>query len=595
MADFIPGGCARYLPPLLDALRAKDPDPLRPAEVCAWLRATGEVPPEDLIPLEGQRSVFEHQVHWARFHLAQAGLLETRRGLWSLTPEGRAAHLRLEDAISLCQRIRETHPQLDEATSAPGAEDDPETAPACWLVSVRQDPDLMSRFRGEGLWQYAREGTPIVRRIRPGDRLAAKCSFTLRHIKGLAVGRRAVAVMRIFATGTVLENMGDGRTVKVAWDPPTAPRDWYFYTYRSALAEINPEKEGGRRLIDFLFRGIPQDISWFLEQPYWQEKYGEEEIDVTALPDLWLDAQIADEEPRYSIDDILEEGCFLPRERLEECLERWHEKKNLILQGPPGTGKTWLARRLGCALMGADDRETTRSRLRVVQFHPSMAYEDFVRGWRPSEEGRLTLVEGILMQAIRAAEAEPDRPFVLVIEEINRGNPAQIFGEMLTLLEAGKRKAAEGIELTYRREPGERVHVPENLYLIGTMNLADRSLALVDLALRRRFAFIELEPVLGPRWRAWCRQRGLEEALLAQIEARILALNQQIAATASLGPQLRIGQSYVTPEKEASILDGVRWFRGRVETQIGPLLDEYWYDAPEEARAARSRLLAGIG
>jgi 5-methylcytosine-specific restriction protein B len=252
-----------------------------------------------------------------------------------------------------------------------------------------------------------------------------------------------------------------------------------------------------------------------------------------------------------------------------------------------------LAKRLGFALVGSNDRETTRSRLRVVQFHPSLAYEDFVRGWRPAGEGRLSLVDGILMQAIEAAASEPDRPFVLVIEEINRGNPAQIFGEMLTLLEDTKRRKEEAIELAYRRGD-ERVYVPKNLFVIGTMNVADRSLAIVDLALRRRFAFIDLEPRFGNVWRTWCTKRGLDEKMVSEIEARICALNLEIASTVSLGPQFRIGHSYVTPDIDERVTNSVSWYRSRVETEIGPLLDEYWYDAPERAKEARAKLLAEI-
>jgi len=265
---------------------------------------------------------------------------------------------------------------------------------------------------------------------------------------------------------------------------------------------------------------------------------------------------------------------------------------HLVLQGPPGTGRTWLAKRLGFALVGSDDRETTRFRLRVVQFHPSLAYEDFVRGWRPSGEGKLILADGILMQAISAAASEPDRPFVLVIEEINRGNPAQIFGEMLTLLENTKRHASEAMELAYRRSPEERIYVPDNLYVIGTMNIADRSLAIVDLALRRRFAFVDLEPRLGPEWRSWCIQRGLDNTILTEIKAGIDFLNSEISSAVSLGAQFRIGHSYVTPGLNEVIRDGRAWIRARVETEIGPLLDEYWFDAPETARAARDKLLA---
>ena len=196
------------------------------------------------------------------------------------------------------------------------------------------------------------------------------------------------------------------------------------------------------------------------------------------------------------------------------------------------------------------------------------------------------------MQAIEAAKSEPS-PFVLVIEEINRGNPAQIFGEMLTLLEDTKRNSAEAIELAYRKGD-ERVYVPKNLYVIGTMNVADRSLAIVDLALRRRFAFVDLEPRLGLAWRTWCSKRGLDETILSEIEARISALNLEITSTVSLGPQFRIGHSYVTPDMDDKVVDGRGWFRAKVETEIGPLLDEYWYDAPERAREARAKLLLGI-
>ena len=203
----------------------------------------------------------------------------------------------------------------------------------------------------------------------------------------------------------------------------------------------------------------------------------------------------------YAVQDILDDGCFLDEAAVERMLKRLREKKNLILQGPPGTGKTWLAKRLAFALMGQKDE----GRVRAVQFHPNLSYEDFVRGWRPAGDGRLQLADGVFMQAIAAAQMRPDARFVVLIEEINRGNPAQIFGELLTLIEASKRNPSEALELTYPDADGNRqlVHVPENLYVIGTMNLADRSLALVDMALRRRFAFVALEPKLGDAWRRW--------------------------------------------------------------------------------------------
>lgn len=292
----------------------------------------------------------------------------------------------------------------------------------------------------------------------------------------------------------------------------------------------------------------------------------------------------------YDINDILSDGCFLEREEIERLLERLRTRKNLILQGPPGTGKTWIAKRLAFALMG----ERAEGRVRAVQFHPNLSYEDFVRGWRPTGDGKLTLADGVFMEAIQAALSQPEARFVVMIEEINRGNPAQIFGELLTLLEAGKRTPREALELCYPDADGVRrpVHVPENLFVIGTMNIADRSLALVDLAFRRRFAFVGLEPRLGPAWRRWVTEKGgIETALADDIERRILALNAQIADT--FGRQFEIGHSYVTPT--AVIEQGAtrEWFRQVAETEIGPLLEEYWFDAPKSAREALDKLLEG--
>ena len=294
----------------------------------------------------------------------------------------------------------------------------------------------------------------------------------------------------------------------------------------------------------------------------------------------------------YSVEDILKDGCFLERAEIDRLLDRLRTKKNLILQGPPGTGKTWLAKRLAFALMGQKDD----SKVRAVQFHPNLSYEDFVRGWRPTGEGKLSLADGVFMEAIKAASKDPSSKFVVVIEEINRGNPAQIFGELLTLLEAGKRTPNEALELCYPDADGKRrpVHIPENLYVVGTMNIADRSLALVDLALRRRFAFVGLEPRLGQVWREWVvKECAVDPGLVADIERRIAELNDQIAADARLGKQFRIGHSYVTPAHRLEAGDTKKWFQQVVETEIGPLLDEYWFDAPDEAQKAIARLTQG--
>jgi len=340
-----------------------------------------------------------------------------------------------------------------------------------------------------------------------------------------------------------------------------------------------------------------------LSHPFWASRYAEatKQATLEALLGDNDEAEDASEEeaPRtyttYTVNHIIEDGCFLSRAYLENILLRLRKKKNIILQGPPGTGKTWLAKRLGYELIGTRDLRAVRQRLRVVQFHPSLSYEDFVCGWRPQTGEKLALRNGTFLEIVDAALSEPGRPFVLIIEEINRGNPAQVFGEMLTLLEDSKRRADEALELAYCDGEAKRVYIPENVHIIGTMNIADRSLALVDLALRRRFAFFSLEPALNERWRAWCTERcQFDPTFLSLVEERIQSLNKGIAADRSLGSQYRIGHSYVTPDIRETIDDHKDWFRNIVETEIAPLLEEYWFDAPEKATEAKKRLLADL-
>ena len=304
------------------------------------------------------------------------------------------------------------------------------------------------------------------------------------------------------------------------------------------------------------------------------------------------DPPTAKDAATYGAPDIVAEGCFLPIKEIEAAVALLRRKKNLILQGPPGTGKTWLAKRLGYALMGARDLE----RLVAVQFQPSLSYEDFVRGWRPDGDGGLRLVDGVFLDTVRAARDDPKRPHVLVIEEINRGNPAQILGEMLTLIEDSKRTPEEALRLAYPAHPDERVHVPDNLYIIGTMNLADRSLALVDLALRRRFAFLSLSPLLNDAWRSWGLARGCPLSLLDAIRERLQGLNAAIAEDKTLGEQFRIGHSFVTPLGIPVATDAhwAEWYRDVVRAEVAPLLREYWYDRPGEAENQIAKLGTGI-
>ena len=732
-----------------------------------------------------------------------------------------------------------------------------ESSGVAWFVgaSFGGTDDQSERFIADGVWEVSEPNakeSAIVRSMQVGQRIAIKAAYVRKH--GLPFDNRGqpVSTMAIKAIGTILNNPMDGEHIRVKWERVDPIREWYFYTHRPTIWQVKPGKWSGDALVAFTFKGVPQDIDRFRNDPYWRERFGsntsnearfawtdfyeavaekllayrndrtpliegiheiasripgltylhdkfadgssgplqdicpftamgtfnrsmtdanrrtiaaelaklvgvtvpvpdsfegipvlnnqrswffryankrgagdievlwgvfaagaravdddspeaesafaeaydratkvwgvawnlstglywahpwefptldsqsrhyldtqlllpvvssgqdacdaksylnlrdtlrtrfeEDDYPVHSFPDLslaaWLhkdpaaesgsnedagvrpiDEQASGDEldeafqpfpsiVPYTVDDILKDGCFLERGEINLLLERLRTKKNLILQGPPGTGKSWLAKRLAFALMGQKDT----GKVRAVQFHPNLSYEDFVRGWRPTGEGKLSLADGVFMEAIKAAGKDPSSQFVVVIEEINRGNPAQIFGELLTLLEAGKRTPREALELCYPDADGRRrpVHVPENLYIVGTMNVADRSLALVDLALRRRFAFVSLEPRLGQVWRDWAvNECGIDPELVSDVEGRIVELNNQIASDARLGKQFRIGHSYVTPPHRLEVGATKRWFQQVVETELGPLLDEYWFDAPEDSQKATARLLQG--
>ena len=293
----------------------------------------------------------------------------------------------------------------------------------------------------------------------------------------------------------------------------------------------------------------------------------------------------------YSLESIIEDGCFLPIDTLKMYLDRLTTKKNLILQGPPGTGKSWLTKRLAYSLIGYKNPDC----LRTVEFHSNISYEDFIRGFRPNNEGRFALADGPFLDMCNLAIANPSTPIVLVIDEINRGNPTAVFGDMMTLLEADKRKKENAIELAYKKEPGEKFYIPENLFIIGSMNIADRSLAAMDIALRRRFAFIELEPTWGEIWQQWVLDKnGIDWETSAEIEKRMKQLNDAIRNDPELGSPFCIGHSYVTPPDYLQIENAISWFVQVARTEIGPLLEEYWFDDKIKAEEELARLVFGL-
>lgn len=296
--------------------------------------------------------------------------------------------------------------------------------------------------------------------------------------------------------------------------------------------------------------------------------------------------------PSESIETVTREqamkGVFLAPEKIDNILAMLQYKKNVVLQGPPGVGKSFIAKRLAYALMGCKDT----SRIEMVQFHQSYSYEDFVQGYRPSDSG-FELKNGLFHQFCRKAAKNSDRPYVFIIDEINRGNLSKVFGELMLLIEADKRGKDWQVPLTYSKDLGERFYVPENLRIIGLMNTADRSLAMVDFALRRRFAFFNLQPEFSSEgFTRHLQERGAEESLISMVINRLSSLNERISKdTANLGSGYCIGHSFFCGSSENAIYDN-NWYRQVIRFEIEPLIHEYWFDDPATANNIIQDLLA---
>jgi 5-methylcytosine-specific restriction protein B len=264
---------------------------------------------------------------------------------------------------------------------------------------------------------------------------------------------------------------------------------------------------------------------------------------------------------------------FISEKQFLETVQILKRKKNIILQGAAGVGKTFIARKLAYQIMG----ETNNLNIEMVQFHQSYSYEDFIQGLRPTKTGGFEVQNGVFYDFCKKAQAHPERHFFFIIDEINRGNLSKIFGELMMLIEADKREEKFSLKLTYSEDENDSFYIPNNLYIIGTMNTADRSLAMVDYALRRRFAFISLKPDFGENFKDFLAQKQLSKTLISHISNSIQKVNQEIAKDINLGESFQIGHSYFCDFNKEE-LEEKEWFYQVIQFEIKPLLEEIWFD-----------------
>lgn len=301
-----------------------------------------------------------------------------------------------------------------------------------------------------------------------------------------------------------------------------------------------------------------------------------------ALFEIEADPEVMQEYPEYDEAKFLRD-VYMSEEKFRTLKGLLQRKKNLILQGPPGVGKTFIAQRLAFAILGCKDT----SRVKVVQFHQSYSYEDLVVGYRPHEEG-FRLTYGPFYSFCKEAQTD-ERDYFFIIDEINRGNLSKIFGELLMLIESDKRGEENAIRLLYENE---QFYVPSNVHIIGMMNTADRSIALIDYALRRRFAFFDLEPAFATEgFKKY--QNDLQNPKFDALVSSVEALNREIAVDGSLGNGFKIGHSYFSSESRFDINEA--WLNSVVEHELIPLLKEYWFDDSSKVEQWSARLRGAIG
>lgn len=277
---------------------------------------------------------------------------------------------------------------------------------------------------------------------------------------------------------------------------------------------------------------------------------------------------------RYKKDDFLKE-VYMTEAKYDRLAAVLKKKKNIILQGAPGVGKTFAAKRLAYSMMG----EVDDSRIEYIQFHQNYSYEDFMMGYKPVDDG-FELKYGIFYRFCQKAENHLDKDYFFIIDEINRGNMSKIFGELLMLIEPDYR--GNKITLAYN---GLSFSVPKNLHIIGMMNTADRSLAMIDYALRRRFSFFDMEPGFDSEGFIHY-QNGFSNDTFNSLVERVKELNREIMNDKSLGKGFCIGHSYFCNMDDCS----EEWLKDIVDFDILPMLSEYWFDDSTKLQHWENRL-----
>lgn len=566
----------RWFAPLIQALRDLGGSGT-PAEARAKIIENEQLSEDEINETRGKNNVnkFENEVAFARNYLVNAGYIDKSvYGIWTLTEAGKSVDMTSEMASDIFKNVLSSSPSKQGKNIAALADEDVHTV-RYWLYAPGEGSCMWDEFYTSGIMAIGWGEIGDLSTFDSKDAMKIK----MREVIDESLSYKNAA----HATWQFANEMKIGDIVFV--------KKGMHQIIGRGVVMSDYEYDDTR---DDEYKNIRQ-VDWTHngEWPHPGQAVMKTLTDITSYTDyveklnsLFEDETEEDAEdvektyPSYTKEDFLSE-VFMPEEEYEKLSGILRIKKNIILQGAPGVGKTFAAKRIAFSMMGVKDVE----RVMMVQFHQSYSYEDFIMGFRPSTDG-FELKRGAFYNFCKKAEIDGDNDYFFIIDEINRGNLSKIFGELFMLIENDKRDVS--LQLLYS---DEKFSVPKNIYIIGMMNTADRSLAMLDYALRRRFAFFEIKPgFTTDGFREY--RMSLENEKFDKLIACVESLNNVISNDESLGDGFCIGHSYFCNLLPDTIDDQV--LSGIVEYELIPLLKEYWFDEPTKVKDWSSNLRSAI-
>ena len=566
----------RWFAPLIQALRDLGGSGT-PAEARAKIIENEQLSEDEINETRGKNNVnkFENEVAFARNYLVNAGYIDKSvYGIWTLTEAGKSVDMTSEMASDIFKNVLSSSPSKKEKNIDALADEDVHTV-RYWLYAPGEGSCMWDEFYTSGIMAIGWGEIGDLSTFDSKDAMKIK----MREVIDESLSYKNAA----HATWQFANEMKIGDIVFVKKGMhQIIGRGVVMSDYE--YDNTRDDEYKNIRQVDWTHNGV-----W----PHPGQAVMKTLTDITSYTDyveklnsLFEDETEEDAEdvektyPPYTKEDFLSE-VFMPEEEYDKLSGILRIKKNIILQGAPGVGKTFVAKRIAFSMMGVKDVE----RVMMVQFHQSYSYEDFIMGFRPSTDG-FELKRGAFYNFCKKAEIDGDNDYFFIIDEINRGNLSKIFGELFMLIENDKRGVS--LQLLYS---DEKFSVPKNIYIIGMMNTADRSLAMLDYALRRRFAFFEIKP--GFTTDGFRKYRmSLENEKFDKLIACVESLNNAISNDESLGDGFCIGHSYFCNLLPDTINDQV--LSGIVEYELIPLLKEYWFDEPTKVKDWSSNLRSAI-